>query len=209
MHPWNAHPRQRRAGNARRRCERSANPQGLPRSGSRRHSRLPAIRIRPSQSCRFASGVKLIIDAQFPPSLASALLDAGCDAVAVREIGLREAKDSTIWHYALTNGAAILTKDEDFADRCLCSRNTLVVVWFRRIAESARFSRTAGSAGVARALFSGRDMTARRIGIPRHFAHMHGPLRPLRRSQRHHRWFPIRRHPPLVPTPQPMPPPPF
>jgi len=75
--------------------------------------------------------VKLIVDAQLPPSLASALRDAGCEAVAVREIGLREAKDSAIWQYALENQAAILTKDEDFAQRCLSGVNPPVVVWLR------------------------------------------------------------------------------
>jgi len=59
--------------------------------------------------------VKLVIDAQLPPSLAEALRRVGCDAVAVREIGLRDAKDAAIWQYALQNNAAILTKDEDFA----------------------------------------------------------------------------------------------
>jgi len=75
--------------------------------------------------------VKLIVDAQLPPSLAAALRQAGRDAVAVREIGLREAKDAAIWQYALQNDAAILTKDEDFAERCLCSGNPPVVVWLR------------------------------------------------------------------------------
>lgn len=75
--------------------------------------------------------MKLIVDAQLPPSLAQSLRQAGCDAVAVREIGLREAKDSAIWQYALQNNAAILTKDEDFAERCLCSQNPPVVIWLR------------------------------------------------------------------------------
>lgn len=75
--------------------------------------------------------MKLIVDAQLPPSLAHALRQAGCDAVAVREIGLREAKDSAIWKYARENNAAILTKDEDFAERCLCSQNPPVVIWLR------------------------------------------------------------------------------
>jgi predicted nuclease of predicted toxin-antitoxin system len=56
--------------------------------------------------------VKFIVDAQLAPSLAGALRQAGCDAVAVREIGLREARDAAIWQYALENHAAILTKDE-------------------------------------------------------------------------------------------------
>jgi predicted nuclease of predicted toxin-antitoxin system len=59
------------------------------------------------------------------------LRQAGCDAAAVREIGLREAKDAAIWQDALENGAAILTKDEDFAERCACSQNPPVVIWLR------------------------------------------------------------------------------
>jgi Domain of unknown function (DUF5615) len=41
----------------------------------------------------------------------------------VREIGLREANDAEIWRYALQQQAAIITKDEDFAERCLYSRD--------------------------------------------------------------------------------------
>jgi predicted nuclease of predicted toxin-antitoxin system len=41
--------------------------------------------------------VKFILDAQLPPSLSAALRQAGYDAVAVREIGLREAKDAALW----------------------------------------------------------------------------------------------------------------
>ncbi len=75
--------------------------------------------------------MKLIVDAQLPPVLAATLRDLGCDAVAVREIDLRDAKDSCIWQYALENHAAILTKDEDFAERSLRSKNPPVVVWLR------------------------------------------------------------------------------
>jgi len=75
--------------------------------------------------------VKLIVDAQLPPSLAVVLRQAGCDAVAVREIGLREAKDAAIWNYALQNNGVILTKDEDFAERCMASPQAPVVVWLR------------------------------------------------------------------------------
>ena len=48
-----------------------------------------------------------------------------------REVGLKEAKDAAIWQHALQNNAAILTKDEDFAERCLRSQNPPVVVWLR------------------------------------------------------------------------------
>ena len=75
--------------------------------------------------------MKFIIDAQLPPSLAAALREAGHDAVAVREIGLREAKDAAIWNYALQNDGVILTKDEDFAERCMASDLAPVVIWLR------------------------------------------------------------------------------
>ena len=75
--------------------------------------------------------MKLVVDAQLPPALAEALRQAGCDAVAVREIGLRDAKDAAIWQYALENNAAILTKDEDFAERCLRSEGPPVIIWLR------------------------------------------------------------------------------
>jgi predicted nuclease of predicted toxin-antitoxin system len=75
--------------------------------------------------------VKFIIDAQLPPSLAAALREEGCDAVAVREIGLREAKDAAIWAYALQNNGVILTKDEDFAERCMAGNNAPVIIWLR------------------------------------------------------------------------------
>lgn len=75
--------------------------------------------------------MRLIVDAQLPPILAEELRKVGCDAVAVREIGLRDTKDSVIWEYALKHGVAIVTKDEDFAERCLHTANPPVVVWLR------------------------------------------------------------------------------
>ncbi len=75
--------------------------------------------------------MKWIVDAQLPPSFAAALRAANCDAVAVREIGLREAKDSTIWEHALRNNAVVVTKDEDFADRAMRSDKAPVIVWLR------------------------------------------------------------------------------
>jgi predicted nuclease of predicted toxin-antitoxin system len=75
--------------------------------------------------------VKFIVDAQLPPALARLLRESGYDAFAVREIGLREASDAEIWQYAIQEQAAIITKDEDFAERCLYSRNRPVIVWLR------------------------------------------------------------------------------
>ena len=75
--------------------------------------------------------MKWVVDAQLPPCLAEALRDAGCDAAAVREIGLRDAKDEAIWQYALRHDAVIVTKDEDFANRSIRSEHQPVVVWLR------------------------------------------------------------------------------
>jgi len=75
--------------------------------------------------------VKFVVDAQLPPALARLLREAGCEALAVREIGLREASDAEIWRYAVQQQAVIITKDEDFAERCLYSRDQPVIVWLR------------------------------------------------------------------------------
>jgi predicted nuclease of predicted toxin-antitoxin system len=48
--------------------------------------------------------VKILLDAQLPPALALWLREQGHDAVAVREVGLREAEDGAIWAYAQQTG---------------------------------------------------------------------------------------------------------
>jgi predicted nuclease of predicted toxin-antitoxin system len=78
--------------------------------------------------------VKFVVDAQLPPALVRLLREAGCDAFAVREIGPREASDAEIWRYAVQQQSAIITKDEDFAERCLYSRDQPVIVWLRILA---------------------------------------------------------------------------
>ena len=75
--------------------------------------------------------MKFVVDAQLPPALADSLCEAGQDAQAVRELGLRDAEDSDIWKYALDHRAAIITKDQDFAERLMSSRSVPVVVWLR------------------------------------------------------------------------------
>ena len=50
--------------------------------------------------------MKFVVDAQLPPALARLLREAGCDAFAVREIGLREASDAEIWRYAVQQGVS-------------------------------------------------------------------------------------------------------
>lgn len=57
------------------------------------------------------------IDAQISPSIAgwiSATL--GCQAVALRDIGLRDAADLEIFRSAREADAIVITKDRDFVD---------------------------------------------------------------------------------------------
>lgn len=58
-----------------------------------------------------------LVDAQLPPALARWLSGQGHEAHHVEDVGLRDADDGPIWAHALSVGAVILTKDEDFAER--------------------------------------------------------------------------------------------
>ncbi len=60
--------------------------------------------------------MRLWLDAQLPPQLATWINAQGwgIEAIAVREIGLRDASDSEIFRAARTTGAVVMTKDRDF-----------------------------------------------------------------------------------------------
>jgi predicted nuclease of predicted toxin-antitoxin system len=75
--------------------------------------------------------VKILIDAQLPPGLKPSLAQAGHEANHVFEIGLRDADDAQLWGYAVREGAAILTKDEDFAARRLRQADGPTIIWLR------------------------------------------------------------------------------
>ena len=75
--------------------------------------------------------MRIVINAQLPPSLAALLLQHGHEAQHVGAIGLRDAADRAVWDYALQSGAAVLTKDEDFAVRRLRDSQGPVIVWLR------------------------------------------------------------------------------
>ena len=74
--------------------------------------------------------MKFIVDAQLPPALAEWLRDKGHDAVAVREIGLRNADDGDIWSYARAENAIVVTKDEDFRQLAATAPDARVL-WVR------------------------------------------------------------------------------
>lgn len=75
--------------------------------------------------------MKFLVDAQLPPALALWLREAGHDAQPVRDVGLREAEDSDLWNHALSTGAIIITKDEDFPTRAQQTEVSPVIVWLR------------------------------------------------------------------------------
>ncbi len=57
------------------------------------------------------------LDAQLPPSAAAWISDTfGVETHAVRDLGLREAKDPSIFQAARAAGAVVMTKDSDFVE---------------------------------------------------------------------------------------------
>ncbi|MEH2328555.1 DUF5615 family PIN-like protein [Nostoc sp.] len=61
--------------------------------------------------------MKIWIDAQLPPTLALWLTETfDVEATALRELGLRDAKDVEIFEAARVAKTVIMTKDSDFVD---------------------------------------------------------------------------------------------
>jgi predicted nuclease of predicted toxin-antitoxin system len=75
--------------------------------------------------------MRFLIDAQLPPGLARYLMEQGHEAEHVADVGLRDAEDTTIWDYAASHGASIITKDEDFATRVALGWPGPALVWLR------------------------------------------------------------------------------
>lgn len=74
--------------------------------------------------------MRFIVDAQLPPALARRLEVLGHHAEHVADRGMTSASDGAIWSYAITVGAVIVTKDEDFAVRRLLIGGP-AIVWLR------------------------------------------------------------------------------
>lgn len=74
--------------------------------------------------------MKYWIDAQLPPTLAAWLSDQfRVDAVALRDIGLRDAQDDEIFKAAKSENAVVVTKDSDFIDLALRLGTPPQVLW--------------------------------------------------------------------------------
>jgi predicted nuclease of predicted toxin-antitoxin system len=75
--------------------------------------------------------MRFLVDAQLPPALARWLAAQGHEAAHVGDLGMQAASDAAIWDHALASSSAIVTKDEDFAQRKVLAENGPVVVWIR------------------------------------------------------------------------------
>jgi predicted nuclease of predicted toxin-antitoxin system len=74
----------------------------------------------------------LWLDAQISPALAVWLrMRFDLDAVAVREIGLRDAEDSAIFAAARDAGVTVMTKDSDFVDLLRHHGPPPQIIWLR------------------------------------------------------------------------------
>ena len=72
------------------------------------------------------------IDAQLSPALAPWIIsEFGVQAIAVRELGLREAKDQQIFQAARELSAVVLTKDSDFVVLLEKHGPPPAVIWLR------------------------------------------------------------------------------
>jgi len=72
------------------------------------------------------------LDAQLSPALAVWLrMRFSLDAIAVRELGLRDAEDAEIYAAARTAGAIVITKDSDFIELLQRFGPPPQVLWLR------------------------------------------------------------------------------
>ncbi|HZQ99021.1 MAG TPA: DUF5615 family PIN-like protein [Chloroflexota bacterium] len=76
--------------------------------------------------------MRFLVDAQLPPALARWLAERGHVAEHVSDVGLQAADDRILWDHAVSVGAVIITKDEDFALRRTLSAAGPAIVWVRR-----------------------------------------------------------------------------
>jgi predicted nuclease of predicted toxin-antitoxin system len=75
--------------------------------------------------------MRFLVDAQLPPALARRLAANGHEARHVGDAGMASASDTAIWKFAVQSGAAIITKDEDFAQRKVLTEGGPIVIWIR------------------------------------------------------------------------------
>lgn len=75
--------------------------------------------------------MRLLFDQNLSPRLTRLLADIYVDSVHVREVGLRDADDLSIWNYAKRHGYAIVSKDSDSQQRSLLHGSPPKFIWLR------------------------------------------------------------------------------
>ena len=75
--------------------------------------------------------MKLLLDENLSPRLATALCDLYPGSLHLRDCGLRGASDAQVWQYAFENRFMIVSKDSDFAQRSLLLGGLPKVIWLR------------------------------------------------------------------------------
>jgi len=75
--------------------------------------------------------VKLLFDENLSHHLVEALSDLYPGSTHVRNVGLEEADDRTIWSFAIEYDYVIVTKDSDFPERVLIEGGPPKILWLQ------------------------------------------------------------------------------
>jgi len=75
--------------------------------------------------------VTFLVDNQLPQTLVRFFIERGHEANHVLDLGMGEAGDLAIWHYAAKNDCVIVSKDEDFISLSCQTGAKNQVVWVR------------------------------------------------------------------------------
>lgn len=75
--------------------------------------------------------MKFLVDNPLAAALARWLAARGLDACHVSDVGLEEASDQCIWDYAVAQGRALVSKDEDFLHLATRSEFAAPLIWVR------------------------------------------------------------------------------
>ena len=73
--------------------------------------------------------MKLLFDQNLSPRLPVRLADLFPNSEPVDAVGLGSAADNSVWEYALQNGLAIVTKDEDYSQMSVLRGSPPKVLW--------------------------------------------------------------------------------
>jgi predicted nuclease of predicted toxin-antitoxin system len=75
--------------------------------------------------------VKLLLDENLAPRLATALSDLYPGSRHLTDCGLRGSSDDAVWQYARDNDFVIVSKDSDFSQRSALLGSPPKVIWLR------------------------------------------------------------------------------